>query len=252
MTPEYSFYLFAVPAVLIAGMSKGGLGGAIGMLTTPLVALATDPLRAAAIMLPVLIVMDAISLYSWRRHVRWSVLRSVLPGAFVGLALGWATAATVPEAAIRALVGAIAVVFALNQIFADWRQRQAKPENLARASAWGLVAGYTSFVSHAGGPPFQAYVLPLKMDKLLFAGTSAVFFAVVNLAKVVPYIALGQFKTDNLLLSAKLVPLAIFGVLLGVWTVRRVSQQLFYRITYAAMLIIGVKLIWDGAGALLR
>lgn len=250
MTPEYTFYLFAVPAVLISGMSKGGLGGAIGMLSTPLVALATDPLRAAAIMLPVLIVMDFISLYSWRRHVRWSILRSVLPGAFVGLALGWATAATVPEAAIRALVGFIAVIFALNQMFADWKRREAKPENLGRASFWGLVAGYTSFVSHAGGPPFQAYILPLKMDKLLFAGTSAVFFTVVNLAKVIPYFVLGQFKTDNLLLSAKLVPLAIFGVLLGVWAVRRVSQQSFYRITYAAMLVIGVKLIWDGLSAL--
>lgn len=250
MTPETAFFVFAIPAVILTGLSKGGFGGGIGMLGTPLMALAVDPLTAAAIMLPVLLMMDAIGLVSYRGNVRWSVIRSMLPGALAGIALGWATAAAIPEAAIRALVGVIAIAFALNQIVADWRKRDARQENLARATMWGAVSGYTSFVSHAGGPPFQAYTLPLRIEKLQYAGTSVVYFAIVNTAKVAPYLALGQFSTKNLSASLTLMPVAVVGVLLGVWAVRRVSQTLFYRVTYAVMLVVGAKLLFDGAAAL--
>lgn len=251
MSPELFFYLVAIPAVIVTGLSKGGLGGGISMLGTPMLALAVDPVRAAAIMLPVLLLMDAIGLVSYRGHVRWSIVTTMMPGAFAGLALGWATAATVPEPAIRIVVGLIAIVFALNQIHAEWRKLGNKPESLGGASFWGLLSGYTSFVSHAGGPPYQAYTLPLGIEKMQYAGTSIVFFAIINAAKVVPYLMLGQFSSENLITSAKLAPVAVIGVLLGVWIVRRVSQTLFYRVTYAAMILIGTKLVWDGAAALL-
>ena len=250
MLPEYLFYLAAIPAVLITGISKGGFANGLGVIGVPLMALAVDPLRAAAIMLPVLIAMDAVSLVSWRRHVQWSVIRYMLPGGFAGLGLGWATAAFVPEPMVRILVGVIAIAFAVSRVLADRRQTPARPESMVRASIWGTIAGYTSFVSHAGGPPYQAYTLPLRMDKLLFAGTSVVFFAVLNAAKVVPYLALGQFDRANLLASLSLLPLAVIGVRIGVWAVRRVSQGVFYNVTYAALVLVGCKLVWDGARAL--
>ena len=241
-----AFYAMAIPAVLITGLSKGGFGGGIAMLGTPMIALVVSPVKAAAIMLPVLIVMDMIGLWNYRTRASWTVLRAMLPGAFAGILLGWATAAYVSDDAVRILVGAIALVFAVAQILAEFRRAEPAAENTLRGSFWGLVAGFTSFVSHAGGPPFQAYTLPLKLDKLIFAGTGVVFFAIVNAAKVVPYFALGQFATDNLFQSLLLLPVAICGVFLGIWTVRRVSQKIFYWVTYAAMILVGAKLIHDG------
>lgn len=250
MSPDFLFYAIAIPAVLISGISKGGFGGGFGMVATPLMALAVAPVTAAAIMLPVLVMMDAIGLVSYRGRVKWSVVCHMMPGALAGIALGWATAAHVNDDLFRVLVGVIAIAFALNGFIADWLKRERARENVTRASFWGAIAGYTSFVSHAGGPPFQAYALPLKLDKVQFAGTSVVFFAVVNAVKLVPYFALGQFDRANLMTSASLFPVAIAGVLVGVWAVRRVSQAGFYNITYIAMILIGSKLVHDGIVAL--
>ncbi|MEZ5871044.1 MAG: sulfite exporter TauE/SafE family protein [Nitratireductor sp.] len=250
MEIEPSFYLLAIPAVLITGLSKGGLGGGISMLGTPLMALAVSPVKAAAIMLPVLIFMDMIGLISYRGNVKWSIFRQMLPGAIAGIALGWATAAFVNDDMIRILVGAIAILFALNQIFADWKKYGARSENPVTASFWGIVTGYTSFVSHAGGPPFQAYAVPLKLEKVQFAGTGIVLFSVINAVKVAPYLALGQFSTENLHLSLTLLPVALVGVLAGVWLVRRVSQEVFYQITYLAMIVVGARLVYSGIIAL--
>ncbi len=250
MQSELFFFAVAIPAVILTGLSKGGFGGGIGILGTPLIALAVSPVTAAAILLPVLLLMDAIGLYSWRGHVRWSIIWQMMPGALAGTALGWATAATVPDGAVRILVGAIAIIFALVQAFADWKKLQPTSESLAKASFWGALAGYTSFVAHAGGPAFQAYALALQIDKLKFAGTAAVFFAMVNVAKVLPYLALGQFTNENLLRSIGLMPFAAIGVLAGVWLVHRVSQQFFTSTTQLAMIVVGSKLVWDGFVAL--
>ncbi|MCB1449748.1 MAG: sulfite exporter TauE/SafE family protein [Nitratireductor sp.] len=244
------FYLVAIPAVMITGLSKGGFGGGIAMLGTPLLALAVSPVKAAAIMLPVLIFMDIIGLISYRGNAKWSIFRQMLPGALAGIALGWATAAWVDDNMIRILVGTIAIIFALNQIFADWKKLGARAENRVHAGFWGIVTGFTSFVSHAGGPPFQAYTVPLKLEKVQFAGTGIVLFSVINAVKVVPYLALGQFSTENLHLSATLLPVALLGVLSGVWLVKRVPQEMFYRITYAAMIVVGTRLVYTGIQAM--
>lgn len=251
MSSDLVFYLAAIPAVLIAGISKGGFASGIGMIATPLMALAVSPMAAAAIMLPMLIVMDVVGLLSYRRKIRWSVIRQMIPGALAGIGLGWMTAAYVNDDILRIVLGAIAIGFAVNQYVSDRLKRMPADENPLKAGFWGAVAGYTSFVSHAGGPPYNAYALPLKLDKLLFAGTSVVFFAIVNAVKLVPYFALGQFDSTNLQASASLIPVALAGVLFGVWAVRRVSQDNFYKITYAAMILIGSKLVYDGLTALL-
>jgi uncharacterized protein len=243
------FFAVAIPAVIITGLSKGGFGGGIAMLGTPLVALVVPPFTAAAIMLPVLIAMDAIGLWNYRGHVKWSIIRTMLPGALAGIGIGWATAAHVPDPAIRIIVGLIAVIFAVTQIVADYRKKAAAPENAALGTLWGMAAGFTSFVSHAGAPPYQAYTVPMKLDRLLYTGTGVVFFATVNAVKTGPYLALGQFTRANLTLSGLLLPVAALGVFAGIWLVKRVSQTAFYRITYVAMIIVGSKLIYDGVAA---
>jgi uncharacterized membrane protein YfcA len=173
----------------------------------------------------------------------------MMPAALAGTALGYATAAFVPDDAIRVLVGVIAIIFALNQAFADWMKRPAARESAVGAAIWGTLTGYTSFIAHAGGPPYQVYTLPLKLDKVVYAGTAVMFFSILNAVKLVPYFLLGQFSSDNLSVSATLVPAAALGVLMGVWLVKRVSQGVFYTVTYVSMFAIGVKLVYDGLSA---
>lgn len=244
------FYLVAVPAVFFTGLSKGGFGGGIAMLGTPMIALVVPPVQAAAIMLPVLILMDVVGLWNYRGTYDRSVLAAILPAAMAGIAIGWLAASSVSDNWVRILVGLIAVSFGVSQWIRDHlRHPQRKPNALA-ATFWGTLTGFTSFISHAGGPPFQAYVVPLKLDKLVLAGTSVVAFAVINAVKVIPYFALGQFTPDNMGIAIALMPIAVIGVLCGVWLVRRVSQGFFYRLTYAAMVVVGLKLLWDGRDAI--
>lgn len=240
------FIAVAIPAVLITGISKGGFGGGIGMIGTPLLALAVAPVKAAAIMLPVLILMDMIGLWSYRGKTHWPVIRMMIPTAILGIGIGWLTASRVSDDWTRILVGTIAVAFGIHQALKDYLARPAASENRFKAAFWGSIAGFTSFISHTGGPPFQAYAVPLKLDRIVYAGTSVIFFSIVNAVKLVPYFALGQFTTENLAASLVLMPLAALGVLAGIWLVRRVSQGMFYYVTYAAMIAVGIKLVSDG------
>jgi uncharacterized membrane protein YfcA len=246
------FYLYAVPAVILVGLAKGGFGGSISMIGVPLMALAISPVAAAGIMLPILIVMDVVGLIAWRGTFDRRVLRLILPASVVGVALGYATATMISIDGIRLLIGGLCLVFA-----AQWFLK-ARHSTLPRAPGklagifWGTVAGFTSFTTHAGGPPFQVYVMPLKLAPAVFAGTTVIFFAVTNFLKLLPYFLLGQFSTQNLLASAILLPLAPLATLAGVWLVRRTNRERFYLITYALLIPVGLKLVYDGLLPMLR
>ena len=240
------FYLAAIPAVFLIGMSKGGFGGSIAMLGVPLMSLTISPIQAAAIMLPILVVMDIVGLVSYRRLFDTRILKAMIPGALVGVLVGYLTAAWVTADHVKLIVGVVALLFTLNHWFVLPSDAPPREHRVGSGVFWGGVAGFTSFVSHAGGPPYQMHTLPLKIDKRLFAGTAIVFFSVVNAVKLIPYYALGQFNPENLATSAVLLPLAPIATLFGVWAVNKVSQELFYRVTYAAVFIVSLKLIWDG------
>ena len=251
MFTEFAFYAAAIPAVAVAGLSKGGFGGAMGMLAVPILALVISPVQAAGIMLPILLVMDAISLYFYRRIFDRPTLAVMLPASILGIAVGWATAAYVKEDFVRLLVGLISIVFALNYWFGDRLRALPAQPNGAKGAFWGLLAGFTSFVSHAGAPPFQMYALPLRLDKQVFVGTSVIFFAVTNAVKLIPYFFLGQFDAANLETAAVLFPLAALTTVLGIWIVRVIDQTIFYGLSYLFVMLIGLKLTWDGALSLL-
>lgn len=241
----------AVIAVIVLGLAKGGLGG-VGMLVVPVMALVIPPVQAAAIVLPLLIVSDAISVWAWRGSWDKRTLLLMLPGAMIGIGIGWLTAALVSDAAVRLIVGGIAVAFVLRWLVQTAAQRAtARPQHAGKASFWGAVAGYTSFVAHAGGPPYQVYAMPLGQDARTYTGTNVAFFAIVNLVKLVPYFALGQFDSANLTTSAVLAPLAIVATLAGAAIIRRMSTETFYRITYGLAFVLGLKLIWDGVQGLI-
>jgi uncharacterized protein len=243
------FYAAALPAVILVGLSKGGFGGAVGFVGVPLMALVMPPVQAAAILLPILVLMDAVSLWTWRGVYDRKVLKSMMPGAMIGIGLGWLTAAVVTAGMVRFIVGLVALVFVLRWAYQQVRHGagHVSAPNRILAMAWGVVSGFTSFVAHVGGPPFQVYTLPLRLDPKVLSGTAAIFFAVTNAVKLVPYFALGQFDAANLTASAVLMPAAPLATLAGAWLVRRMRPEIFYPFTYATVALIAVKLIYDGA-----
>ena len=239
------FYPIAVIAILIVGISKSGFGGGLGVLAVPLMSLIIPPQQAAAILLPLLIVMDWFTIWHYRKTWDKRNLIILLPAAFIGILLGSLFFKYLTEAHIRILVGMLAVLFVGNY-FIKRRAVKQHAADVPRGLLWGSVAGFTSFGVHAGGPPINIYLLPQQLDKSIFVGTTVLFFTIVNLVKVVPYMLLGQFNTGNLLTSLLLAPLAPLGVWLGVKLHNKVDEKLFYTLCYGFLLITGIKLLYDG------
>lgn len=244
------FYAVAIPAVIFLGLSKGGFSG-VGIAATPLLALYLPPLEAAALLLPVLITQDLISIYVYRREWDASNLKIMLPGAVAGMTLAWLLASYISDNAVRITVGLIGLIFVIDV----WRKRaRIEPTRMGPAGGvfWGAVSGFTSFMTQAGGPPFQVYVLPQRLPKLVLVGTTTIFFAVVNALKIVPYIALGQFQAGNFATSLALLPMAIIANFMGIWLVKHTPTNLFYNIAYALLLVISLVLLWQGCSMLWR
>ncbi len=240
------FYCAAIPAVLIAGIGKGGFGGSIGMLATPLIALTTSPLKAAAIMLPILCAMDIMGLIAYRRTASWPNLLRMAPGAVLGILIGTLTFDYMSEDVIRVLIGTIAIAFTLNSVLRRRRDADPAKPSWVKGTLSACGSGFTSFVAHAGGPPLQVYLLPQRLDKTLYVGTTVWFFFLVNYVKLIPYGYLGQFSTDSLGTSLVLAPIAPLGIFLGVYLHKRVNEVLFFRIIYTFLILTGVKLLADG------
>ncbi|NTZ91354.1 sulfite exporter TauE/SafE family protein [Agrobacterium tumefaciens] len=238
-----------VLAVVLVGLSKGGLGG-MSLLGVPLMALVMSPVTAAAILLPILVVMDMVGVAAWRKWVDWRIMRQLLPAAVLGIGLGWMTAEITSDAVVRLIVGLVSAVFVLRVVLARGVLLMAAKERPMAGRFWSLLAGYTSFVAHAGSPPLQVYLLPLRMDPKVFTGTNVMFFAITNVLKLVPYAALGGFGAQNLGRAALMVPLAIVSTWLGAWTVRHMRASIFYPLTYISVALVAVKLIWDGVTGL--
>jgi uncharacterized protein len=252
------FYLVAIPAVTLLGLSKGGFAG-LGMIATPLLALVVPPLQGAAILLPILICQDVISV--WTYHRAWSAwnLKVLLPGSVVGVGAGWALASSLSNAAIELTVGGISLFFVLYmwlgarlRAFLGRPIKEARRPHPAMGVVWGALSGFTSTLVQVGSPPFQIHMLPQRLEKFTLVGTTVIFFAILNWMKVIPYFALGQFSPRNLATSAALLPLAVATNFLGIWLVRKTPTEAFYRIAYSLMLLIAVALLWQGLRALGR
>ena len=244
MLTDPLFYLLAAPAVILLGLSKGGFAG-VGAIALPLLALTISPVQAAAILLPVLIMQDAVSVWAFRKHWDREILALMIPSAMAGIVAAYLLAAKVSSTVVLATVGAISIVFASYRLWISRGGRVPVSSNAPRALGvlLGIASGFTSQVAHAGQPPFQMWVLPKQLTPPVLVGTTAIFFAVINLFKVPAYLALGQFTSENLLVAAVLTPLAIASTLLGVWLVRRVNAERFITLIYVLMVAVGVQLL---------
>jgi uncharacterized membrane protein YfcA len=245
------FYLVAIPAVVFLGLSKGGFSG-IGMVSTPLVALVMPPLEAAAILLPILLVQDAFSAFIYRRVWDPWNLKVLLPGCVVGVGAAWLFAAHVSDAAVRLMVGLIALGFVVYALLRHYLPGEPPQPSTSHGVFWGALSGFTTTLIQIGAPPYYAFVLPQRLEKMIYVGTTVMFFAAANAMKVAPYAALGQFSTAGLWTSVLLFPLAIASNYLGVWLVRVTPEAIFYRLTEVLVLLIGLELTRQGVMGLIR
>ena len=236
---------FGALAAFLVGLGKGGLA-MMGTFGVPVLALAMSPVRAAAILLPVFVFSDLFALWLYRREFSARNLRILLPAATAGITMGWLLAAHVSDAGVGILIGVLGLGFCAN----SWRMRHRVPvphsADVPRGALWGTVLGFASFVSHAGAPPFQIYVLPQRLPRLVYAGTGAITFAAVNAIKLIPYGALGQLSPANLRLSAWLLLPALVGTQVGRHAVRVIPERIYYAFLQVALFAISVELIVKG------
>lgn len=237
----------AILVAVLVGLSKGGLGGTMAILGVAILSTIISPVQAAGILLPILLVMDFIGCWVWRKHWDLSMVWGLLPAGLLGIGVGWALATTISDAAVRLVIGAIAVVYLFTYIRGlRGVEVAARPQDLRKGSFWSFLAGYGSFVAHSGGPAYQIYAMPLKASPSVFTATSTLYFTLLNLAKMVPYTALGQFDTANLTTAALLMPIAAVATVAGAWIVKRMSMRIFYPFMHLMLALVAAKLIYDG------
>lgn len=242
---DWHFYAAAIPAVLLLGISKSGFGAGFGSLAVPIMALAVTVPQAAAILMPILFVMDIMGLAAYRGKWDAKLLRFLLPAGLVGTVIGTLSFRLLDARLVAGIVGVFTLLFLAQRLLFPPRPDSPPPPQWLGAILTA-TSGFTSFVAHAGGPPVNAYVLPLRMQPVAFAATMSVFFFVLNLSKWIPYGWLGLLDLKNMSTSVALLPFAPIGVIVGVRMAHRIQPQLFYRLVYLGMLLTGLKLVYDG------
>ncbi|HEU0220929.1 MAG TPA: sulfite exporter TauE/SafE family protein [Paracoccaceae bacterium] len=247
MAFDLIFFLVAIPAVFMIGLEKGGFGIGGGFLATPLLVTVLPPEVAVGLVLPLLMVADAASLRAYWRFWDWPTARTmmlaVLPGIGLGVLLyGWAD----PDS-VRLAIGLIALAFTPWNIARrrGWLGQGGGPLGPVAATAAGLASGFTSFVAHAGGPPAAIYLLSRGLPKRTFQATTVLTFAWVNLLKLPPFAFLGLITEETLLGDLILAPIAVLGVIVGVWAHRRIPEGPFFLLMQAGLFLTGARLVWS-------
>ena len=238
------FYAVAIPAVLLLGISKSGFGTGFGSLAVPLMALSVTVPQAAAILMPVLLVMDLLGLAVFRKNVDLPFLRFLIPLGVLGSLIGFLLFKVMDSHLVAGLVGGFTLLFLAQRLLFPPKPDSVPPPRWVGAILT-VVSGFTSFVAHAGGPPVSAYVIPMRLSPFQFASTMAWFFFAINLSKWIPYAWLGLLDARNMATSLALLPLVPVGVWVGLSMAKRISPKHFYRLIAIGMFLTGSKLLWD-------
>ena len=246
--------------VVLVGIAKAGFAGGIGVVAVPLLCLVMPPTKAAAMLLPLLVGCDVVSVYFYRRVFFLKGIRDLFPGAMAGIALGtlflwyWSGEKETAERGLKILIGFISLFFVVYQasrsrIFKTLERYHPKPWH---GPLFGSVAGFASTLAHAGGPPVTMFLLPQNMDRRVFVGTTVWLFALINASKLLPYYWLGLFSSENISMSLYLMPLVPIGVVAGVWMNQRINQEIFMKIVYTILFLTGLQLLtgWNPVAAL--
>jgi uncharacterized protein len=234
--------------VALTGIAKGGMGGG-ATVATPLIAIAVPPAQAAAIMLPVLCLMDIAGIRAYLGRWDQRIMRILVPAGIAGCLLGALTFRHIEDDWLRILLGVLALGFLAWSLYP--RKYTLRKPGDAAGWFWGTLSGFTSFITHAGGPPLMVYLVPQRLAKDAFVATSLVFFFALNYVKLVPYVWLGLFDAGILATAALLAPLGVACIYVGQWLQRRISVHAFYRVIYTLLFLTGVKLLHDGLQGIL-
>ena len=234
---------------MLYGIAKGGFAGPLAIIGVPLMSLVVSPLQAAAIMLPILCLQDIIAIYSYREKLHYKSLQTLIPGAILGIIVGTLWFRYLSDDFIRIFIGLIAIIFVLSYLLEKETSEPTKASYL-KGSLFGSLSGFISFGIHAGGLPFNMYMLPQKLNQRVLVGTAALFFGIMNYVKLLPYYLLDQLSFDNLLTSLILMPFAPLGFFIGYYLTHRVEEKLFYSVAYFCLFVVGIKLLYEGIGNL--
>lgn len=215
------------------------------MVAVPLLSLTMSPVKAAVLLLPIYVISDVVGVWLYRRSFSAANLKILIPAGILGVLVGWLTASQVPEKAISFMIGAVGVGFCLNVWLRKDTGKPPQPPHVVKGWFWGTLAGFTSFISHAGAPPFQVYMLPQKLPKAAFAGTATIVFAVINAAKIGPYQNLQPYSTETLWSAATLIPFALLGTVAGAYLTKRMAESWFYRLVQISLFTVSIKVVVD-------
>ena len=239
---DIAFWALALLASFLVGASKGGLP-LVGLLAVPLLSLVMPAGLAAGLTLPIYILSDMYGLWIYRREYDARNIAILVPAGALGILIGWATAHVTNEDMVKFFVAIIGLAYCLDAISKTWRTVPSKPADLPRGIFWGSIAGFTSFVSHAGGPPYNMFVLPQKLPKMVYAGTTTIVFAIINLMKLPPYWLLGQVNVSSLRQCVVLAPIALFGAWAGYKLTGVLPENIFYRAIEVALFLVALLLL---------
>ena len=239
------FLSTVVPAILLYGIAKSGLGGSISLISVPLMTIAMPLSQALAIILPILIFSDLIAVYRFRKEFDLSTLKLIIPFAGIGIIIGSLGFSYFSEDLLKIIVGVMVFLFAGHYFLFKKNKEEKSNKNFFKGGICSMIAGFTSFCVHAGGTPTSIYLLPLRMKKEIYVGTRVIFFTFVNLIKFPFYIKLSMINFETFKQSIILFPLAVVGIFIGYQILKIIDEKLFYNIIYVLVLISSTKLIYD-------
>ncbi len=241
---DFYFYFTASIGVILFGISKGGFAGPIAILAIPIMSLSMSPVVAAAILLPILLVMDVVAMYIYWKKWDLKNIKIIIPPAIFGILIGTLTFKYSSDDSIRIIIGTIAILFILLTIIQ--KNNILIKSTKTKGTFWSIIAGYTSFLIHSGGTPINFFLLPQKLNKTVYVSTMTLVFLIINTIKLFPYYYLNQLVISNLTVSLILSPLAPISIYLGYYLHKKINEEIFYFFIYFFLGIGGIKLIYDG------
>jgi len=239
------FFLCVVPAIILYGIAKSGLGGSMTLISIPLMTVVMPLGQALAIVLPILILSDLVAVYRFRKNFDAETLKLLVPGAAIGIFVGSITFMYFSESLLKFIIGLMGFLFAGHYFLFKTKIIIPLKKSLLKGGVCSVISGFTSFCVHAGGTPLSVYLLPLRMKKEVYVGTRIIFFTCVNLIKFPFYVNLSIVTLNSIIQSLLLFPLALLGIFFGYQILKIIKEDLFYNIIYVLILFSSAKLVLD-------
>jgi hypothetical protein len=247
MNVEPLQWVIGVLGAFMVGVSKTGIAGVSALFVALFVHVFPSSKQASGLVLPLLLFGDCIAVLAYRRHAQWRYLRKLFPWTAVGVVLGYFALGHISDRSARYLIGGIIISLAALSYW--WKYGAAKAQDRAAAAHWslaasiGIVAGFITLVANAAGPLLAIYFVAMRLPKMEYVGTIAVFFLVLNLFKVPFMVNLGLITTQSFEFNLLLAPAVLLGAITGRWLLTRINQSLFEQLVLGLSAVAGLLLI---------